>query len=228
MNRSLRRKICTSLTVLLTSVTASTALAADHNDAPDIMGVGNSKVDITDVYATRSPSNPSNLFLYLGIFSPEVEPAGTTQYFATNATYSIFIDTDGDFLADVTINTTFQNTADGGQTFTMTGVSAAGGTISGPVSTGADALVVTDGPVQAFTGLRDDNFFFDLTAFQMFTKAPCIPTAGLRCAGTGAPQDFFANRNVAAISVELPLTSLPNIDSPTSGSLNVWAKTFSN
>jgi hypothetical protein len=59
----------------------------------------------------------------------------------------------------------------------MEGVPQAG-TIEGEVTPGSDPIVVSDGDVRAFVGLRDDHFFFDLDAFNDFVANPCVPTAG--------------------------------------------------
>ena len=203
---------------------ASNALAADHNDAPDVMGAEGSFVDLTDVFAFRSPADPANLVLYYAMFTPEV--AGETKLFATNARYEIYVDTNRDNAADVTIRTTFSDNADGTQSFEMTGVPAAN-RISGTVSKGSEPVVSVDGPAKAFTGLRGDQFFFDLDGFKHFVAAPCVPAAGLRCPGDGPPVDFFLGRNTASIAVEFPVTALPGITAANSGLLHVWAKTFS-
>ena len=205
------------------AASTESARAADHNDAPDIMGAEGSFVDITDVFVFRSPVNPENLVLYYGLFTPEV--AGEAKLFATNARYEIYLDTNGDQVADRTIRTTFSDNADGSQTYRMTGVPSANN-ISGAVSIGSEPVVTVDGPAKAFCGIRGDQFFFDLDAFKHFVSAPCVPTAGLRCPGDGPPSDFFAGRNTATIAVEFPTTALPGITSATSGSVNVWAKTF--
>jgi Domain of unknown function (DUF4331) len=210
---------CTLLSIGI----SSTALAADHNDAPDIMGAEGSLVDITDVYAFRSPTNADNLVLVMGLFAPEV--ATTPPLFATNAKYELYVDTNGDSVADTTISTSFETNANGTQTFQMTGIPSVG-TVTGDVSTGTEAVFTTKGSAKAFCGLRDDHFFFDLVGFQGFTSAPCIPTAGLRCPGKGSPEDFFAGRNTSTIIVEFPVVALKGVTSSTSGSLGVWAKTF--
>lgn len=200
------------------------ARAADHNDAPGIMGAEGSQVDITDVFAFRSPTNQNNLVLAMAMFSP-VAGDGLPP-FSDRARYELYVDTDGDNAADTTIRTTVSNNADGSQNFEITGIPGAGGTVSGAVSNGTAAQVSEQGDAKAFVGLRDDHFYFDFTAFTAFVSAPCLPAAGLRCPGTGDPSNFFASFNTASIIVEFPATALPGIDSPTAGNLAVWAKTF--
>jgi len=202
---------------------AHSVRAADHNDAPDIKSAEGSAVDLTDVYAFRSPTDPANLVLYVGLFTPEV--AGQAKLFSEDGRYEIYVDTTGDFVADATIRANFDDNADGSQDFVLSGVPGAN-RVGGKVTNGTEPIVATDGPAKAFCGLRGDNFFFDLVGFQHFEAAPCVPAAGLRCPGDGAPADFFLGRNVSAIAVEFPLTALPGITSANAGTLHVWAKTF--
>lgn len=199
------------------------AIAADHNDAPAVMGAERSYVDITDVYAFRSPANPDNLVVSVAMFSPVV--AATPPYFDSDARYEIYIDSDGDSVADSTISATFEDGPGTTQTFEIRGTPGAE-LLRGAVTPGANAIVAADGEVRAFAGLRDDHFFFDLTAFQSFVSAPCLPAAGIRCPGAGDPQNFFATFNAATIVVEFPATAVPGISSPDSGTISVWAKTF--
>lgn len=216
-------RLCAILTLII--VAAHSAHAADHNDAPGIGGAAGSLVDITDVFVFRSPSDSNNLVIAVGHFSPEV--AVNPPLFDSLGRYEIYIDTDLDYIPDTTITATFDDGVSGAQSYHIQGVPGAAGTITGDVSLGADAQVSASGRARAFCGLRDDHFFFDLNAFKAFEAAPCIPSAGLRCPGTGTPQNFFAGRNTASIIVEFPLTSLPRINSPDSGNLHIWSKTFS-
>ncbi len=203
------------------------AFAADHNEAPAVMGEVRSFVDITDVFAFKSPQDDSKLVLVYGVFSPEV--ASTPPLFSDLARYELYVDTDGDVVADTTVRITFDTTvgSDGGvsQTFRMTGVPG-GGAISGPVSNGSEAVVTTSGDVNAFAGLRDDHFFFDAIGFQNFLASPCVPVVGLRCEGGGSPENFFGSFNTATIVVEFPIAALPGISASDSGNISIWAKSF--
>lgn len=200
------------------------AFAADHTDAPGIQGAQGSFLDITDVYAFRSPENPNNLVLIVGVFS--AVGATTPPLFDNAATYSLYVDTNGDFVADSTIETTFSS-VEGQQRFSMSGVPGVTGAIAGVVNEDSEISVSESNGAKAYAGLRDDHFFFDLVGFQTFLAAPCIPEAGLRCPGEGAPANFFAGLNTATIAVEFPISELPGISSADSGNLNIWSKTFS-
>ncbi|MCB0322435.1 MAG: DUF4331 family protein [Bdellovibrionales bacterium] len=199
------------------------ALAADHNEAPGIMGAEQSFFDITDVFAFKSPNDPGRLVLVIGAFSPVA--ATTPPLFSNDGRYELYVDTNDDFVSDATIVTEFETQDGGVQTFRMRGVPGAG-TITGTVSLGSDANVASSGDALGFAGLRDDHFFFDANAFRAFTASPCVPTAGLRCPGTGDPTNFFGAFNTATIVVEFPITALPGISAADQGVIHVWGKTF--
>lgn len=209
----------------LSLISLPQAFAADHNDSPLVQSVARSYVDVTDVFVFRSPDNNDRLSVIVGFFSPEV--AATAQQFRTDARYETYIDTDGDFRAEHTIRTTFSPPdANGVQTYLMDGIPG-NSAITGSTTVNADTpSVQSSGSARTFAGLADDPFFFDLEAFQAFVANPCVPAAGLRCPGTGNPVDFFAGRNIAAIAVDFPITSLRNVGSTTSGVVRVWAKAF--
>lgn len=201
------------------------ARAADHNDSPAVGGSSRSYLDVTDVFAFRSPDDESRLTIVIGHFSPEV--AGTADLFRSDGRYEISIDTNKDFSADERIMFSFDAPeADGKQSYRVTGLPGNLSTIGITTTDGSEPSVSTVGDARVFAGLADDPFFFDLDGFKGFTSAPCIPASGLRCAGTGSPVNFFLGRNIAALVVDFPITSLEGISSPDSGNVHVWAKTF--
>lgn len=173
----------------------STLPAADHLDAPNL--AGNGQVDINDLYAFQSPSNPDNTVLIMtvnpgaGLLSP------TT--FGADVTYSFNIDNTGDAVADLTYDATFGALSGGSQSFSVlrSGSAYASG------STGGSVVTSAGGQVQA--GLFDDPFFFDLNGFN----------DGFNFTG----DNFFEGLNVSAIVLEVPSSELggPNI--------GVWAST---
>ena len=83
------------------------------------------------------------------------------------------------------------------------------------------------GGIKAFAGLRDDAFFFDLTAFKKFAAGPYVPAAGLRAAADGAPADTFAGTNVSYMVLELPITALTGAANSNTGTIKAWASTDS-
>lgn len=161
----------------------SSCLAADHLDAPNVMGDG--QADINDLFAFQSPTNPANTVLIMtvnpavGVFSPAT--------FGTDVSYAFQIDNDGDAVADLSYEATFAPAAGGSQAFTLTGPSGAVVGTTGATSTGADVVAAT-------AGNFDDPFFFDLNGFN----------DGFNFTG----DDFFAGLDVSAIVLEVPSSAL--------------------
>lgn len=194
--------------------------AADHRDAP--LQLPNPRLDINDIYVFRAPANSNNVVLVMTVH-PVLTPASGT-IFENAGYYEFLIDRNSDMVADMNIEVFF--TGDSPQKFTVTGLS--GGTITGDVTTYADAAprVTVEGDVSIFCGPRDDPFFFDLDAFRTFTAGPYLPAAGLRSATAGAPVNFFGTLDTAAIVIELPASMLTGLANPNSGTFKIWAKSY--
>jgi hypothetical protein len=85
--------------------------------------------------------------------------------------------------------------------------------------------MVTDaGGIKVFAGLRDDPFFFDLTAFKAFVAGPYTPASGLRPSGQ-TPSDTFAGTNISAIVIELPIKALTGASDSHTGTIKAWVST---
>jgi hypothetical protein len=195
--------------------------AADHNDAPTISV--DAQLDINDIYAFRSPTNSSNLVIVATV-NPFLTSSPTGDLFSSTGRYQFHIDDDDpDLLDDMTVTFTFSGTP---QTWRAEGLGL--GAITGQVTPVGQAPIIYDqGGIKIFAGLRDDPFFFDLGAFQSFVASPhdIDPANGLRTAAQGAPVDFFAGKNVAAIVIELPITALGPA-TPTGGTIKAWFSTL--
>ncbi|MGH2597316.1 MAG: DUF4331 family protein [Actinomycetota bacterium] len=181
---------------------------ADHLDAPGLMSPGmDASIDITDNYAFQKPGDPNKTILMMNVnpLAPTLASA-----FNTDAVYQINVDNNGDAKTDVSFRIRFTDNEGGGQTATVrrqTGTNAlnvgSGGHVvinNAPVSFGSDALVTTAFPFRFFAGIRSDPFFFDLLGF----------LNGFQFTGS----DFFLDRNVFAIVLEVPNSSLgsdPNV-----------------
>ena len=76
-----------------------------------------------------------------------------------------------------------------------------------PVSMGREAKVTESGAYRLFTGWRSDPFFFDLTGFQN----------KMQFTGT----DWFADKDVCSIALELPVSDLGG-----GVSLNLWHRSL--
>lgn len=197
---------------------ALTANAADHRDSPSVEN--DPAADITDVYAFRSPANSDNLVVALDVngLTPPADP----QNFATDVTYSVHVDGDGDLVADATVDVTFSGSP---LMFSISGLGGAPltGEVTAPDSC-MSPLVTEAGGIKAFAGPRDDPFFFDLVGFKNFVAGPFVPADGLRPAGE-TPVDMFAGTNVSSIVLELPVTALTGGADSMSGTIKAWATT---
>jgi hypothetical protein len=174
---------------------------------------------MTDLYAFPKPGDADKSILILNVHpSMAVNPTRPTtkEPFAPGALYEFRIDNNGDAIADITYSAQFSSRDDGKQTATMRrilGASALGAGEEGevivkdaPVSTGTEARVRTAGDYQFFAGWRSDPFFFDANG--LFNQMQF----------TG--NDFFADKNVCSIVLELPNSALgPN-------QVGVWARTI--
>jgi hypothetical protein len=187
---------------------------ADHLDAPGLTSpMSDPRTDITDVYAFRKPGDPSKSILVLDV-NP-LAPA-LAAFFNSQAIYMINVDTDGDAVADKSFRIRFSEVVDGAQTATVhlaTGAPAARLNDGGPAviagalaSFGAEPKITTRGDYRFFAGLRSDPFFFDLLGF----------INNLNFTGS----DFFADKNVFAIVLEVPNSALGT--SPT----RLWGRTL--
>jgi hypothetical protein len=178
---------------------------------------GDARLDITDIYAFPKPDDATKSILIMNVHPSSTivgrEPT-TVEPFAPNARYELMIDTNGDAVADIAYRVRVSRSAGGGQTATLlriVGAQAAeaadGGEIvvaGAPVSTGQDARITESGGYRFFAGWRSEPFFFDpLGALNNLTF-------------TGA--DFFADKNVCSIVLEVPNSALG------SKPLGLWAR----
>ncbi len=174
---------------------------ADHLDAPGLMSPGmDARIDITDIYAFQKPGNRNKSILVMNV-NPLAPTLATS--FNTDAVYQINVDNNGDALTDVSFRVRFSDAGDG-QTATVrrqAGEDArnlgGGGDVivrNAPVSFGSEPKIVEQGSFRFFAGIRSDPFFFDLLGFLnnfMFTGS-----------------DFFIDKNVFSMVLEVPNTSL--------------------
>lgn len=157
---------------------ASSLFAADHLDAPNLMGDG--QADVNDLYAFQSPANADNSVLIMTV-NPFAVPGAT---FGTDVTYEFNIDNTGDAVFDMTYAATFD--ASQNLTLTKNGISIATGASSTtiPVTGGGNVLA----------GRFEDPFFFDLAGFN----------DGFNFTGA----DAFAGADISAIVLEVPSSEL--------------------
>ena len=191
-----------------------------HYSGPDFgFPRGDARLDFTDLYAFPKPSNATKSILVMNVHpSAVVSPPGptTAEPFAPEALYEFKIDTNGDVVADIAYRVRFSVSQDGSQIATLRRVQGAqaaekgeGGQVivaSAPVSTAQDARVTEAGEYRFFAGWRSDPFFFDVQGMlnhQQFTG-----------------HDFFADKNVCSIVLEVPNTDLGT------KRVRLWARTL--
>ena len=174
---------------------------------------------MTDLYAFTKPGDPAKSIIVLNVHpSFALNPPGptTTEPFAPGALYEVKVDTDGDAVADLAYSVRFASAEDAKQTATVRrvqGVQAAGVGEEGevivqqiPVSVGRVAVVTEAGEYRFFFGWRSDPFFFDVNGnfnHMQFTG-----------------DDFFLDKNVCSIVIELPNADLG------SRRVGIWARTL--
>ena len=179
---------------------------------------GDARLDMTDLYAFPKPGDPGKSILILNVhpsFRLDSPEPTTKEPFAPGALYEIKIDTNGDAIADICYSVQFSSSEHGKQTATMRGVQgvpAAGVCSEGevlfagaPVSAAMEALVTKARDYHFFSGWRSDPFFFD--AQGNFNQMQF----------TG--DDFFADKDVCSIVIELPNSALGNDE------VGIWART---
>lgn len=217
----------------------SSAGAADHLDAPGLTPPGGSvQTDITDVYAFRSPTNSKNTVLALnvnGVASAGEAAPGPDRPFAqaiplvktsSPVTYNLHVDNNGDAVSDVNIEVAFGAAkADGAQAMRVKLVGAGGEKELEGESTAFGAEPVVNhgaGGITAFAGRRDDPFFFDLVGFLNILDFHGRSLANCGGDPSGHPdRNFFHNRNVSSIVLEIPSRLLTGATSK----IGVWGST---
>ena len=179
---------------------------------------GDARLDMTDLYAFLKPGDTSKSIILLNVhpsFRLDSPEPTTSEPFKPGALYQIKIDTNGDVIADIFYSVQFASSEDGKQTATVRraqGAQAAGEGEQGevivqqaPVPIGREALVTKAGDYRFFFGWRGDPFFFDVNGnfnHMQFTG-----------------DDFFKDKNICSIVIELPNLALGN------NQIGIWART---
>src|SRR5467141_2293081 len=191
-----------------------------HYSGPDFgFPQGDARLDFTDLYAFPKPGATGKSILIVNVHPSAGEnPPGptTTEPFAPEALYELKIDTDGDAIADIAYRVRFSAFERGAQTAILRridGPQAAGtgdgGRViidGGTVSLGRDARITETGGIHFFAGWRRDPFFCD------------VEGAKNNLQFTG--DDFFADKDVCSIVLELPNSALGAKD------VRMWARTL--
>src|SRR5438132_12417879 len=179
---------------------------------------GDARLDMTDLYAFTKPGDPNKSIVIFNVHSSfrlDSPKPTTTEPFKPGALYEFKIDINGDAVADICYSVQFASSENGKQTATVRrslgaqagGIGDDGEVIveNAPVSVEHEALVTKSGDCRFFFGWRSDPFFFDVIGnfnHMQFTG-----------------DDFFKEKNVCSIIIELPNSALgPN-------ALGLWART---
>ena len=179
-----------------------------HYSGPDFTHPhDDARLDFCDLFAFPKPEDSSRSILIMDMHpSVSVNPEGPTsdEPFAPEAIYELKVDTDRDAVADIAYRVLFSPSENGAQSATVRrveGSDAAGAGEGGeaiiedaPVSRGSDAQVTEAGDYRFFAGWRSEPFFYD--ALGLFNDFQF----------TG--DDFFADKDVCSIVLELPNSEL--------------------
>jgi len=179
---------------------------------------GDARLDMTDLYVFTKPGDPAKLIIVLNVhpsFALASPEPTTSEAFKPGALYEFKIDTNGDAVADICYSVQFASSENGKQTATVRrtqGARAVGVCDNGevmvenaPVSVKREALVTNAGDYRFFFGWRSDSFFFDVNGnfnHMQFTG-----------------DDFFKDKNVCSIVIELPNSALGT------SAVGIWAHT---
>jgi hypothetical protein len=190
-----------------------------HASGPDFgFPHGDARLDMTDLYVFGKPGDASKSIIILNVhpsFAVNQPGSTTPEPFAPGALYEILVDTNGDAVADLNYSVQFSSTEGGMQSATVRRIHGAQATDFGgegeeivkdaPVSGGRQTIVTEAGDYRFFFGWRSDPFFFDANGFFNHLQF------------TG--DDFFADKDVCSIVLEIPNSSLGRTD------MGLWART---
>lgn len=189
-----------------------------HYSGPDFaFPNGDARLNFTDLFAFPKPGDASKSIFIIDVH-PMVgfNPPGPTRTdpFSTSALYELMIDTDGDTVVNIAYSVRFESKREEwtatlrrieGMSSDRTGNDGKVIVEGAAVSTVSESKVTTAGAYRFFAGWRSDPFFFDaLGAVNHLTF-------------TG--QDFFSDKNICSIVLEVPNTALAH------EKLQIWART---
>jgi Domain of unknown function (DUF4331) len=176
--------------------------------------LGDQRLDLCDLYAFQSPSDPTRTALILNA-NPQADALHP------DAIYRLNIDNDGDRLTDIAFSFVFSPPRDGKQNFSV--FVAKGAESRSPeavgtkvvadaeVSFGAKPNIVKSGDYTFFAGSRSDAFFFDFDGIKALYDTSggrnfTAPHRGGKSPWTGV--DSNTEANVFSMAVELPTSAL--------------------
>ena len=203
------------------------AYASDHADTPQTAAAPGT--DLTDVYIFPSPSNANNVVLVMNV-NPLITPSTkNSTYLDPNVLYQFKIDNNHDGREDRVIQVWAEGTGPT-QQIRVAGpaLPASVGTSNGKLQPYATAgtfgsIFSPSAGIQAYAGVREDPFFFDLEQFFTIFPDRATPITGVPVSNPNQPQattwrapgvakDFLSNGSYSVISIviELPKNLLTN------------------
>lgn len=182
--------------------------AADHGDAPGVRV--DPRLDIPDVYAFQSPSQPGNV-VFIMTLSPLARIVSQNTFHPT-ADHDFFVNTNADPDYEFSFNFRFGPPGPGGiQQMLLVAQSRTARLFDVLASTQRTVELPNGGFMRA--NEIDDPFFFDFIAFRSGLGNLCGGAGG----NTGV--DFFRGLNVTAIALEVPRSMFGT------NNIGVWART---
>jgi hypothetical protein len=187
--------------------------------------LGDQRLDLCDLYAFQSPTNPSRTAIILNA-NPNADALHP------DAIYRLNIDNDGDCLTDTAFSYVFSTPQNGKQTVSVfmakgaesRSVEAVGTKIinDAVVSFGGTPNIVKSGAYTFCAGARSDAFFFDYDGIKALFDTSggrnfTAPHLGGRSPWTGLDSNLEAN--VFSMAIELPTSELGAARDPNLGAL---------
>ena len=216
----------------------SRAKGSDHADTPSIAAAPGT--DITDVFLFPSPTNANNVVLVMNVHPLITSANVSSTSFDPNVLYQFKIDTSGDFVEDYVVQAQFSGTGPNQAVSIATGTPITTGTVTQAITplSVSGTINNTFAPasgIQAFAGVREDPFFFDLNRFFTIFPDRATPLSGTPVSNPNTPQaaswnppgtasDFLSvgKYNLLSIVVELPKSQLQGAGT---GKVNLWCTT---
>jgi hypothetical protein len=197
--------------VLAVGAAPMIGFGADHLDAPNLTSPKmRPDADINDVYVFEGANAAQTA---IAVTTHPAAGAISPFAYATDVTYAIRIDRNGDAVADIQYAFRYgKANSEGRQWYTVKRTDAKGTRVVAEGRTGRTSGVAGGGKV--WSGLRSDPFFFDLDAFLGTVRGE-----GDRRFCDGQAVDFFKDLNVKAIVLQVPDWALGK-------NIGVWAVTI--
>ena len=188
------------LFVILSFAIVTTNQAADHFDSP--LTSADPIADLADTYAFINPNDAQELIIIL-----TVNPfANTGSKFSDAVQYKVMMENMGGQSFDITCSATIEQIV----------------SCNGPGEQQVSGIVGqthVNNDMRLYAGLRDDPFFFDLTAFN-----ETVSTASVAFTDPGV--DALAGSNVLAIVLGIKVSALvPDSSNPDNFNMKLWAST---